>query len=50
MNKVLIGRIALVLTILFAVTALSQGGWWWACVAVTTAVTLWATAKPKDTE
>ncbi|MDY6051863.1 MAG: hypothetical protein SPI83_05570 [Rothia sp. (in: high G+C Gram-positive bacteria)] len=40
-TRKLIGNIFLVLTIIFAITALNQGGLWWAILALSTAVTLW---------
>ncbi|WP_180377891.1 MULTISPECIES: hypothetical protein [Rothia] len=40
-RRKLIGNIFLVLTLLFTVTALAQGGLWWVGVTVCAAVSLW---------
>ncbi|WP_237200758.1 hypothetical protein [Rothia nasimurium] len=40
-RRKLIGNIFLVMTLLVTVTALTQGGLWWAAVTVCAAITLW---------
>lgn len=40
-NRKLLGQVFLVLTLLALVTALGQGGWWWLCVALFSALALW---------
>ncbi|MBM7050646.1 hypothetical protein [Rothia sp. ZJ1223] len=44
MNKQLLGRIALVLTILCVVIAVQRGGLWWPVTALGAAITLWGTS------
>lgn len=47
-RRKLIGNIFLVLTLIFTVTALGQGGLWWAAVTVSAAITLWGIGTKSD--
>lgn len=48
MNKVLVGRVALALTILCLLVALQQNGYWWAATAIFAALTLWGTSDSQN--
>lgn len=47
-RRKLLGNIFLVLTLLCLITALGNGGWWWAGVMVFAGATLWGIGGTND--
>lgn len=47
-RRKMLGNLFLVLTIFIALTAMSQGGLWWAAVTLFASISLWGIGGRKD--